>query len=73
MDSSAKKKARSAYRERNDVVRVVMDLPRSTRDLWRSRAESLGVSLTAYIVGLVNADLAGVQADSPADSDEPTV
>lgn len=63
-ETPARKRARVAYSLRLDLVRVVLDLPRTVRDSWRSRAQSLGLSLTAYIVSLVNADLAGVPADS---------
>lgn len=75
METDARKRARAAYRDRCKIVRVVMEIPQEVREKWRERAQSLGLSLTAYIVSLVNADLAGVPADLsgiPADSADQT-
>lgn len=64
METEARKRARAAYRDRCNIVRVVMEIPLDVREKWRERAQTLGLSLTAYIVGLVNADLAGIPAES---------
>lgn len=62
MKTSAQMKASAKYRkEKRDTVS--MELPKGTRDIWKARAQALGLSLTAYIVSLVNADLSGAPAD----------
>lgn len=73
METDARKRARAKYRETHPVEMVNMELPKGTRDIWKARAQSLGLSLTGYIVSLVNADLSGVPADLsgiPADTIE---
>ena len=55
MEYESKKRARAAYAARLDLVRVVMDIPRSLRDDIRNRATNAGMSLTSYILYCVSA------------------
>lgn len=73
MDSEAMKRAKKKYRDSHSAIQIVIS--DDLKESMKSRAQALGLSLTAYIVSLVNADLAGVPADLsgiPADSADQT-
>ncbi len=60
--SEARKRANKNWndanmKERYDRIQLVV--PKGQRDVIKDRAAALGVSVNAYILGLVSADLAG--------------
>ena len=55
MKTEAQKRAALKYRQQKETVSL--ELPKGTREVWKARAESLGMSMTAYIVSLVEADI----------------
>ena len=55
MKTEAQKRAKSKYRLNKESINL--ELPAGTRDRWKERATALGMSMTAYITSLVEADI----------------
>ena len=49
------KKATMKYKK-NNLERIALDVPKGKKELYRTYAEKRGLSLTAYIVQLIEAD-----------------
>lgn len=58
MNTEALKKARAAYRERQDMGQIRIEKPKAVIEAWKSRAATQGKSLTGYITELIEADIA---------------
>ena len=55
MRTDAQKRADAKYRNQQEQVNLTF--PKGTKERWKARAESLGMSLTAYITDLVESDI----------------
>ena len=55
MKTEAQKRASIKYRQQKETVSL--ELPKGTREKWKARAEAVGMSMTAYIVSLVESDI----------------
>ena len=53
--NEGRKKAILKYRK-NNIERITLDLPKGKKDEYKAKAESKGLSLTAYIVQLIEND-----------------
>ena len=53
--NESRKNAILKYRKKS-IDRITLDLPKGKKDECRSKAESKGMSLTAYIVNLIEND-----------------
>lgn len=49
-------KATQKYKKKMGIQKLSIDLPAGKRDEYKAKAESKGMSLTAYIVSLIEAD-----------------
>ena len=45
------------YREKNKIVKLVIDMPEEKREIYKAQAAKRGKSLAAYIIGLIEADM----------------
>lgn len=55
MKTEAQKRASAKYRGTKDTMSL--ELPKGTKEKWKAKAESLGMSLTAYIIKVVESDI----------------
>lgn len=55
MKTEAQKRASAKYRQQKEMISI--EVPKGTRERWKASAEAAGMSLTAYIVSLVEADI----------------
>lgn len=55
MRSESQKRADAKYKQQKE--HIGFDLPIGTKDRWKKRAESLGMSLTVYITKLIEDDI----------------
>ena len=53
-DNVSKKATTKYIKEKRDVLGL--NLPKGTKEAWREKAESKGLSLTAYITKLIEED-----------------
>lgn len=60
--NEAAKNATLRYREKKNIVKLVIDMPAEDRERYKEYAASKGQSLKQYIVGLMEADM---QRDTP--------
>jgi len=55
--SEAQKRATLKYREKN-YARINLDLKKEKKEVYKAQAEKRGMSLNAYIVHLIEQDIA---------------
>lgn len=55
--SESAKKATIKYKKEH-CERIVMDIPKGKKELFKAQAAKRGLSLQAYIVSLIEADMA---------------
>ena len=55
--SEAQKRATLKYREKNKIVKLVIDMPEEKREIYKAQAAKRGKSLAAYVIGLIEADM----------------
>lgn len=60
--NEAAKNATLRYREKKNIVKLVIDMPAEDRERYKEYASSKGQSLKQYIVGLIEAD---IERDTP--------
>ena len=53
--NESRKKASMKYRK-NNIETFHLDLPKGKKDEYKAKAEAKGMSLTAYIVSLIDGD-----------------
>ena len=53
--NESRKNAILKYRKKS-IERITLDLPKGKKDEYKAKAEAKGMSLTAYIVSLIEAD-----------------
>jgi predicted HicB family RNase H-like nuclease len=54
--SEAQKKATLKYREKVDIVKLTVDMKREEREKYKVQAAEHGMSLSAYIIHLLEED-----------------
>lgn len=58
--SEAQKKATLKYRQEN-YARITLDLKKEKKEEYQQRAKAEGKTLSAYIIGLIENDIANTQ------------
>ncbi len=61
MLTEAQKKANNKYFERFDDIKI--RVPKGKKDEYKAHAQSKGMSLNAYIIGLIEADIKKEQGE----------
>lgn len=54
--TDAQRIATAKYRQKMGIEKLSLDLPKGKKAEWKAKAESKGLSLTAYIAKLIEAD-----------------
>ena len=54
--TEAQKNATMKYRKKAGIEKIQIDVPQGKKEEYKAKAESKGLSLTAYIVSLIESD-----------------
>ena len=57
--SEAQKRATQRYKEKKGYVKINMDVTADTRERYKTQAARHGLSLSSYIIGLIEKDMEG--------------